>query len=851
MVRFLHLVGSEPDIARVPVMIDSSRWEVIEAGLKCVQGKGIVNSISLKNGPAEFLEQARRARRYGAAVVVMAFDEEGQADTLERRIAVCERAYGLLVREAHFPPEDIIFDPNIFAVATGIEEHHSYAADFIETTRLVKERLPGALVSGGLSNVSFAFRGNHPVREAMHAAFLYHAIRAGLDMAIVNAGQLAAFDEVEPDLRERVEDVILDRRQDAGDRLLAIAERYAGREPTGREESAGEWRSWPVEKRIEHALVAGVADHIEADAEEARRAAARPLDVIEGPLMAGMNVVGDRFGAGRMFLPQVVKSARVMKKAVAHLTPWLEAESPGGEAAAPRPGGFSGRAGRIVLATAKGDVHDIGKNIVGVVLQCNGFEVTRPRGHGAGGADPRRRARGEMRPGGRLGAHHPLARRDGAHRIRNEPAGVPSASPCRGGDHLEGAHRGEDRPLLRVRRGPRPGRVARGRGRVEPRQRRTAPPVRRGGPRRLPAAAAPARSPAAHAAREPARGGAGRTASPPTGPSMLRPRLAFSAAGCSTATRSRRSPGGSTGRRSSTPGSSPGAFPGSSKTRWSARRPVHSTRTRGRCWTGSSPRTGFRPAPSSASFRPHGRRRRHRDSPPRRGGEGRLPDRGRADASPADGAPGGPAQSRARGLRGAARERGGGPRRSVRGRGRLRRRGAGRRLRGPPRRLFEHPPQGARGPARRGVRGTPPRARTPGALGIRTGRTAHQRRSHRGSLSGDPPRPRLSRLPRPQREDGPVDPARARAQHRARAHRELRDGPGRGGMRPVLLPSGGPLLRNREDRARPGRGLRGPKGLDPRRGRALARPRARLRSGSRRLRRRRRRPTHSRGETAS
>ena len=375
MVRFLHLVASEPDIARVPVMIDSSRWEVIEAGLKCVQGKGIVNSISLKNGPAEFLEQARRARRYGAAAVVMAFDEEGQADTLERRIAVCERAYGLLVREADFPPEDVIFDPNIFAVATGIEEHRSYAADFIEATRLIKERLPGALVSGGLSNVSFAFRGNHPVREAMHAAFLYHAIRAGLDMAIVNAGQLAAFDEVEPELHERVEDVILDRRPDAGERLLAIAERYAGRERTERGESADEWRSWPVEKRIEHALVAGVADHIEADTEEARRAAARPLDVIEGPLMAGMNVVGDRFGAGRMFLPQVVKSARVMKKAVAYLTPWLEGESPAGEAAPPGPGGFSGRAGRIVLATAKGDVHDIGKNIVGVVLQCNGFEV--------------------------------------------------------------------------------------------------------------------------------------------------------------------------------------------------------------------------------------------------------------------------------------------------------------------------------------------------------------------------------------------------------------------------------------------------------------------------------------------
>ena len=387
MVRFLHLIAAEPDVARVPVMIDSSRWEVIEAGLKCIQGKGVVNSLSLKNGPEEFLEQARRARRYGAAAVVMAFDEEGQADTLERRVAVCERAYRLLVEEADFPPEDVIFDPNIFAVATGIEEHRSYAADFIEAVRRIKERLPGALVSGGLSNVSFAFRGNNPVREAMHAAFLYHAIRAGLDMAIVNAGQLTVFDEVEPELRERVEDVILDRRPDAGERLLAIAERYRQADGSGggRNEAAGagaEWRSWPVEKRIEHALVAGVADHVEADVEEARRAAARPLDVIEGPLMAGMNVVGDLFGDGRMFLPQVVKSARVMKKAVAWLTPWLEAEGeteaeaerePG--SGARRGGGFSGGAGRIVLATAKGDVHDIGKNIVGIVLQCNGFEV--------------------------------------------------------------------------------------------------------------------------------------------------------------------------------------------------------------------------------------------------------------------------------------------------------------------------------------------------------------------------------------------------------------------------------------------------------------------------------------------
>ncbi len=379
MVRFLNLLAGEPDVARVPVMIDSSRFEVIEAGLKCIQGKGVVNSISLKNGPGEFLEQARRARRYGAAVVVMAFDEDGQADTLERRVAICERAYRLLVDEAGFPPEDVIFDPNIFAVATGMEEHRTYAADFIEAARRIKQRLPHALVSGGLSNVSFAFRGNARVREAMHAVFLYHAIRAGLDMAIVNAGQLTVLDEVEPELRERVEDVVLDRRPDAGERLLAAAERYrepdggegrrAGRGGTG---AAAEWRSWPVEKRIEHALVTGTDEFIEADTEEARLAAARPLDVIEGPLMAGMDVVGDLFGSGRMFLPQVVKSARVMKKAVAWLTPWLEA---GEDGAAGRGGGFSGAAGRIVLATVKGDVHDIGKNIVGIVLQCNGFEV--------------------------------------------------------------------------------------------------------------------------------------------------------------------------------------------------------------------------------------------------------------------------------------------------------------------------------------------------------------------------------------------------------------------------------------------------------------------------------------------
>jgi 5-methyltetrahydrofolate--homocysteine methyltransferase len=364
MVRFLNLVAAEPDIARVPVMIDSSKWSVIEAGLKCVQGKGVVNSISLKEGEGPFLEQARKLRRYGAAVVVMAFDEEGQADTVERKAAICERAFGLLTREVGMPPEDVIFDANIFAVATGIEAHDGYGVAFIEAVRLIKERCPGALTSGGLSNVSFSFRGNDPVREAMHAVFLYHAIRAGLDMAIVNAGQLAIYEEIDPELRERVEDVILNRRPDATERLVEIASRFKGEAGTRRAEDLA-WRQWPVAKRLEHALVKGIDEYVDADVEEARLEAARPLDVIEGPLMDGMNVVGDLFGEGKMFLPQVVKSARVMKKAVAHLVPYIEQEK----------GGQSRSNGRIVLATVKGDVHDIGKNIVGVVLQCNNFEV--------------------------------------------------------------------------------------------------------------------------------------------------------------------------------------------------------------------------------------------------------------------------------------------------------------------------------------------------------------------------------------------------------------------------------------------------------------------------------------------
>jgi 5-methyltetrahydrofolate--homocysteine methyltransferase len=373
MERFLKLLASEPEIARVPIMIDSSKWSVIEAGLKCIQGKGIVNSISLKEGEAEFRRQATLVRRYGAAAVVMAFDEQGQADTFARKTEICARAYRILVEEVGFPPEDIIFDPNIFAIATGIEEHDNYAVDFIEATRWIKQNLPGAKVSGGVSNVSFSFRGNDPVREAIHTVFLYHAIRAGLDMGIVNAGMIGVYDELEPELRERVEDVVLNRRRDAGERLIEIAERAKG---LARDDSARlAWRAGTVEERLSHALVHGITEFITGDTEEAwlsvQARGGRPLHVIEGPLMAGMNVVGDLFGAGKMFLPQVVKSARVMKQAVAHLLPYIEAEKQALQDA----GGDVRPKGKIGIATVQGDVHDIGKNIVTVVLQCNNFEV--------------------------------------------------------------------------------------------------------------------------------------------------------------------------------------------------------------------------------------------------------------------------------------------------------------------------------------------------------------------------------------------------------------------------------------------------------------------------------------------
>jgi 5-methyltetrahydrofolate--homocysteine methyltransferase len=366
MIEFLNLVSSEPDIARVPVMVDSSKFRIIEAGLKRLQGKSLVNSISMKEGEEEFLRQARLVRSYGAAVVVMAFDEQGQADTFERKVGICARAYKLLTEKAGFPPEDIVFDPNIFAVATGIEEHNGYGVAFIEATRRIRADLPHVHISGGVSNLSFSFRGNEPVREAMHAVFLYHAIQAGMDMGIVNAGQLAVYETIDSELREACEDVVLNRREDGTERLLVLAERYRG--GAGREAKAQDlsWREQPVDKRIAHALVNGITDYIEPDTEEARLAAKRPLDVIEGPLMAGMNIVGDLFGAGKMFLPQVVKSARVMKQAVAKLLPYMEADKAAGERQT---------AGTIVMATVKGDVHDIGKNIVGVVLACNNYEI--------------------------------------------------------------------------------------------------------------------------------------------------------------------------------------------------------------------------------------------------------------------------------------------------------------------------------------------------------------------------------------------------------------------------------------------------------------------------------------------
>ncbi len=452
MTRFLNLVATEPEIARLPIMIDSSRWSVIRAGLRCLQGKGIVNSISLKEGEDDFLSKAREIRRFGAAVVVMAFDEEGQAETVERKVAICGRAYDLLTREAGFAPEEIIFDANILAVATGIEEHELFARNFIEAQRLIKKRCPGSLTSGGVSNLSFSFRGNDVVREAMHATFLYHAIHAGLDMGIVNAGQLAVYENIPADLLEHVEDVILARRPDATERLVALADSVTGG-GTKREVDVA-WRDAPVSERLAFAVVHGIVEFVEDDAEEARLDAARPLDVIEGPLMDGMKVVGELFGDGRMFLPQVVKSARVMKRAVAYLEPYMEAEEAG-----------SALSGKIVLATVKGDVHDIGKNIVGVVLALQRLRGDRPRRHGPRRHDPHHGRRGALRRRRSLRVDHALARRDGVRGDRDAAARTRAAAADRRRHHLPPAHCGQDRTRLRARDSARARRVTRRRRR--------------------------------------------------------------------------------------------------------------------------------------------------------------------------------------------------------------------------------------------------------------------------------------------------------------------------------------------------------------------------------------------------
>ncbi len=442
MVTFLNLIAGEPDISRVPIMIDSSKWEVIEAGLKCIQGKGIVNSISMKEGVEQFIHHAKLCKRYGAAVVVMAFDEAGQADTEARKKEICKRSYDILVNEVGFPPEDIIFDPNIFAVATGIEEHNNYAVDFINACAYIRDELPYALTSGGVSNVSFSFRGNNPVREAIHSVFLLYAIRAGLTMGIVNAGQLEIYDQIPVELRDAVEDVILNRTPEGTDALLAIADKYKG-DGSVKEAETEEWRGWEVNKRLEHALVKGITTHIVEDTEESRLSFTRPIEVIEGPLMAGMNIVGDLFGAGKMFLPQVVKSARVMKQAVAHLIPFIEAEK----------GDKPEAKGKILMATVKGDVHDIGKNIVGVVLGCNGYDIVDlgvmvPNGENPpGGQGTEVRHHRPVRP------DHPVPGRDGARGAGDAAPGLPPAVDDRRCYDLQGPYGGEDRAQVQQRRG--------------------------------------------------------------------------------------------------------------------------------------------------------------------------------------------------------------------------------------------------------------------------------------------------------------------------------------------------------------------------------------------------------------
>ena len=749
MIEFLNLVASEPDIARVPVMVDSSKFRIIEAGLKRLQGKSLVNSISMKEGEEEFLRQARLVRSYGAAVVVMAFDEQGQADTFERKVAICARAYKLLTEKADFPPEDIVFDPNIFAVATGIEEHNGYGVAFVEAARRIRADLPHVHISGGVSNLSFSFRGNEPVREAMHAVFLYHAIQAGMDMGIVNAGQLAVYETIDPELREACEDVVLNRRDDATERLLTLAERYRG--GSGKEAKAQDlsWREQPVDKRIAHALVNGITDYIEADTEEARLAAKRPLDVIEGPLMAGMNVVGDLFGAGKMFLPQVVKSARVMKQAVAKLLPYMEAEKAGGERQT---------AGTIVMATVKGDVHDIGKNIVGVVLACNNYEII---------------DLGVMTPASKILA---VARERKADAIGLSGLITPSLDEM---VHVatEMEREGFDIPLLIG--GATTSRVHTA-VKIHPRYARSQAVHVNDASRAVGVVSAAAvegnagRDHPGRARRIPQGGGGARTQRSRQGPGSAR-----EGAGERHADRLERlSPGHP-------------EFPGRARVRvlrsqgacalhrldavfpdMGAEGPLSCYSRRSR--TGRSrPRPLRRRASNAAADRraavvraEGGRRllaggadrRRHRAL--RR----RSPHERHRDAphfAPAARAARRAAQCRARGFCRA----GSGPRLCRRLRRHRRRRGRGDRasIRTRQRRLFVDPGQGARRPAGGSLRRGDARAGAPRTLGPRAGRGLRARGSDRRALSRHPPRARLSRPARPHRKGDPLPAARRRA----------------------------------------------------------------------------------------
>ncbi len=806
MVEFLSLVAAEPDIARVPVMVDSSKFQVIEAGLKCLQGKAVVNSISMKEGEAEFVRQARLVRRYGAAVVVMAFDEQGQADTIERKTKICARAYDILVNRVGFPPEDIIFDPNIFAVATGIEEHDGYGVAFIEAARRIRQDLPHVHMSGGVSNLSFSFRGNEAVREAMHSVFLLHAIKAGMDMGIVNAGQMAVYDDLDPELREACEDVVLNRRKDATERLLALADRYRGHGKEKREADLG-WRDRPVDKRLAHALVNGLTDFITQDVEEARLAADRPLSVIEGPLMAGMNVVGDLFGSGKMFLPQVVKSARVMKQAVAHLMPYMEQEK--------REKGLDQRssAGKIVMATVKGDVHDIGKNIVGVVLQCNNYEVV---------------DLGVMVPATKI---LETARSEGADIIGLSGLITPSLDEmCHVAAEMErqkfdlplligGATTSRVHTAVKIHPNYRRGQAVYvtdasravgvvstllspdGRGRyvedVRTEYARIASAHARSQEDRHRLSLADAR---ANALRLDWSG-----SYRPPAPTFLGVRAFENYPLGELVDLIDWSPFFSTWELA-------GKFPKYPRGREARRRGAGALRRR--------PRHAARHRLPELVPRRRGggflarqqRRRRHRAVRRRRPG---ATDRGASYAAPAARAPRGALQPGARRFRRAARQRPEGLCRLFRGDRRPRRGRCGGTLQARRRRLFVDHGQGARRPARRGVCRAHASAGAPRAVGLRARRDPWSGGSHRRKVSRHPSGSRLSGPARPYREGHLVPVAGRGIAGRHPAHREFCHVAGGLRQRPLFRPSRQSLFRGRKGRARPGRRLRRAKILDP------------------------------------